>query len=261
MIGCISSIMYGNMIIKEDDRMRYFVEDALYGDEIERTLIIANPDDLIEKIELGGLAYVHEDDLENIEEYRYESNPSDGVMEVEDATGYLFIAAEYELTSDERNFIQDGYLDLENMDMFEDLDFENISDKEYKKLEKETEEKLTKSIIKKMKKEGCTVNDLETYISYDYWDGSNWKEIPVKHWYHEVNWIEFTEEFAKMEEIDFKRYNTGHYKFYRLKDKTLVLINTSYYQGSLWSICFLGYKNIDTIDEALEHIDRMKKEI
>ena len=169
---CNSSIKYGNMIKKEDDKVRYFVKDALYGDEVERTLIITKEKDLVEKIELGGLAYVHENDIENIEEYRIESIPSNEVMEVKDAEGYLFLAAEYELTRDERNFIQDGYLDLEDMDMFEDLDFENISDEEYKKLEKETEEKLTKSIIEKMKKESYVANELETYIAYDYWDGS-----------------------------------------------------------------------------------------
>lgn len=255
---CNTNIKYGNMIKKEADKMRYFVQDSLYGDEIEKTLIIAKPGDLVEKIELGGLTYVHKDDIENIGEYRFESIPSKEVMEVEDAVRYLFLASEVELTGDERSFIEKGYIDIEDMDMFEDIDLENISNEEYKKVEKDAKEKLTKSIIEKMKKESCTAKDLEIYVSYDYWDGSNSKSIPVKHWYYDVEWLEYTEEFEGMEQIDKQSYSTGHYELYRLKDETLILIDNSYYQKNLCSVVFIEDKEIKTVDEALEYIDNIR---
>ena len=79
---------------------RYFVREGLGDDRVERTLIIAYTEDIIEKIGLAGLIYVPKDSIEDIEEYRIEGLESNESADLEDMKDYLFMTIE-DFTSDD----------------------------------------------------------------------------------------------------------------------------------------------------------------
>lgn len=227
---------------------RYFIKEGFQNDFLEKTLIIAEAEDVIEKVELAGMVYVDKKDIENIEEYRIEEIDSNENAEVEDVKEYLFMTVE-DFTADEKHLLNnEGYVYLDELEKYGDLNIDSLTDTEIEKLEKEAERELAQSVIEKMKKEGVTVNTLETYKAWGYYDGSNWKEITLEY-FIDTEWTEITEELEGMTELDYQNYNTGHKKLYELEDGRKVLIDTSYYQGSLWGITFIN-TNVKTIKEA-----------
>ena len=187
--------------------------------------------DITEKIELQGLVYVQKNKIENIEDYCVERFESTENMDLEDASDYVFMGIE-ELTKDQVDYLENGY--TEN-DMTE-----------------EQEQQLIKNIIDKMKKEYTEYDGLDTYLAYEYWDGSNWEEEILKHCFNDVEWDDYSEELDGMEEIDYEEYNTGNYTMYKTKEGQLCVVNLSYYQGSSEEIYFLKNNDYKTIDEAFD---------
>lgn len=188
--------------------------------------------DITKKIELQGLVYVEKEKIEDIEEYHWENVESSESMDLENAKEYIFTNAEETFTREEREYILNGWFE-------EDY------------TEEEEQEKI-KIIIEKMKKDFVNYDYLETYLAYEYWDGSNWKEETLKHYFYDVEWEDYTEELEGMKEIDYQEYNTGNYTMYRTKENELVMVNISYYQGEGEAIYFLDNNNYTTIDEAFE---------
>lgn len=230
---------------------RYFVREGLGDDRVEKTLIIADTEDIIEKIELAGLVYVPKDSVEDIEEYRIESLESNESADLEDMQDYLFMTIE-DFTSDEIYFLQNGYVELPDLEKFEDVDIDSLDEEEIKRLEEETEEELRQSIVKNMKINSITADMLETYKAWGYFNGSNWVEYPVENWYY-GEWVEITDELEDMKALDYQEYNTGHKTLFELKDGRRVLIDTSYYQGSLWEIVFIN-EEVETVKDAEEWV-------
>lgn len=196
-------------------------------------LIIAGEKDIDECIELACMARVRKADIDNIEEYSIEFEDSDISMTTVKAEDYIFLNID-ELTDIEKNYILNGYIDEDEID----------------------EKEVAKNIINKMKKEGETADLFETFKSWGYWDGSNYKEIVLEYGQYDTEYQDYTEEFEDMKEIDFERYNTGDYTLYKLKDDSLILIDNSYWQGSLWSVYFIKDSEIDTVEKANDYINR-----
>ena len=141
-----------------------------------------------------------------------------------------------ELTSEQIYYLKNGYME------------DDITDEE--------EQQLIQNIINKMKKEFVEYDYIETFLSYDYWDGSNWKEETLKHYFYDTEWEDYTEELEGMKEIDYERYDTGHDTLYKLKDGTHIVVDTSYYQGYGEAIYFINDKDIKTIKEAYAIINK-----
>ena len=197
-----------------------------------RGFLALEENDIIEKIELQGLVYVEKEKIEDITEYIIEDTESSGNISIENAKKYVFMNIE-KLTSEQIYYLENGY--MENDEATE-----------------EEEQQLIQNIISKMKKEFVNYDYFETYLVYEYWDGNNWKEETLAHYFCDVVWEDYTEELEDMEEIDYQAYNTGNYTLYRIKENELCIVNKSYYQGDGEAIYFLENNEYTTIDEAFE---------
>lgn len=217
---------------------KYYVSNHENPNTNWRPLIIADEKDIQECIELACMARVRKTDIDDIEEYHIEFEDSGESMSTAEAEDYVFLSND-ELTDLEGSYILNGYIDYS-----EDEEEPTEAD----------EEAVVKSIIEKMKTKGESAGILETFKSWGYWDGSNWKEIILEHYYYDSQYNDYSEEFEDMKDIDFERYNTGDYTLYKLKDDSLILINNSYYQGSLWGVYFINDSEIDTVEKAHEYI-------
>lgn len=219
---------------------KYYVSNNENPNTNWKSLIIADEKDIEEKIELACMARVRKADIDDIEEYSIEFEDSSESMTTTEAEDYIFLSID-ELTDIESSYILNGYIDYS-----EDEEEPTEAD----------EKAVIKSIIEKMKNQGETADLFETFKSWGYWDGSNWKEIILEHYYYDSQYNDYSEEFEDMKDIDFERYNTGDYTLYKLKDDSLILIDNSYYQGSLWSVYFINDSEIDTVEKANDYINR-----
>lgn len=194
----------------------YLGEEKIRG---ERIFLELEEDKIIEKINIGDVVYA--EDIKDIETYEIEYAPSDESFSVEELEGYTITWIK-EFTSEQLEQIEEG--------------------------------EVTDEIIKIMRERGCAAGDLETYSVYEYWNGSNHKEI-VLEGYGNEEVADYTEELENMQEIDYKEYSTGNYTLYKLKNDYHALVDDSHYQGSLPSITFIYEYDIETIDKALKYIE------
>lgn len=208
---------------------KYYIYSEKYQHSNWQSLIITNEEEVKEKIELANLIYVPIKDINNIEEYRIVHPDSvDENMHINEAKNYMFMDYD-DLTDKERDYIWNW--ELKNNEK------NNI-------------------ITNKMKTKGYYADDLETFLNYSYWDGSNLKEVILQHPFYDINWIDFTEEFDGMKELEYKDQDRGMYTLYELTDGGKILIFSSYYQGELWDICFIYNNSIDNIETAIEFANR-----
>lgn len=220
---------------------RYFVENYFEEDGYYKPLIIVEDKDIDIKTELSGYAYVLKDDINDITAYSVEQEDGDFTMDIKEAEDYIFLEIG-ELTTDEVDYINYEYLP------------------EITEEEGLTEEVCEKRIIEKMKAKGITSENFSTFESYSYWDGSNWKEEYLNHWYYDVEWIEITEKLEGMEEIDYLKEDFSSSTLYKLKDDSFIIISRSFYQGSLWSINFIDDKDIDNIKDAVKYVNKKESQ-
>lgn len=209
---------------------RYFIKDV---DSMEsgKTLIIIDEEDMETEFCLGNVFYT--DNIEDITSYKL--GYDDTIIDEEEAKGIYFIDP-ISVTEKIADLIKNYEGDIEYYNNNEDEKLTQKEVEEFITYMKENSQPGTQAITEKV---------------WNYWDGSNWQRYVLETDGDFCEWIDITDEMEDMEEIDEDQYNTGVETLYRLQNGDLILIDNSFYQGSLWIMHDIN-KEVETVEEARE---------
>ncbi len=208
-----------------------------------KTLLEIYSADLVREFYTGGLIYVPQEDIDNIEAYIFEHESSSECIGGETAESLIALPADD---------VDDKIVEL--IDYFNgDAEYYN-DDHEEKIIQKDV-----KNFIQQMKTEGKSIEQscAECTVYY-FWNGSDFKRIVLEDDAFDTPWVNKTDEFEDAKEIDQETYDTAKDVLYRLKDGSVILKNISFYQGALKKIFSID-SDITTIKDARKYIENIER--
>lgn len=223
-------------------KKRFYVKDESSHsglDVMNYEVLTVDVADIVTEINMSCHVYVDEDEVENIEEYRCESSDSSEMLSQD-----TYFAVHV-------NDLPDWFITL--VDEY-DGNIEDYNENE----EQQITEAEIKEIMEKFKGE-TTENFYEEKVVY-LWDGHNHRRFVLE----SDGYSEFTnytneEEFKNLKEIDSENYSTGHYSL-KKNDEYTYLVDVSHYQGSLTDIYYSIENEIETVEDALEYLEKNNNE-
>lgn len=199
--------------------MRIFKKNNFNNEENNFEVLKIEKSQIEKKIDFSDSDLVFKFLLEDMENFENWTEVEGLTIDIEDLKGYCLI----DNSIVENWFLQyvfNSYESIEELNEREDLE---ITEKEFNEQ------------FEKVKNDYMDYEVFEQGEYFTYWDGSNHKEIMLSHGYIDSELTEITEdkEFIEVEEIDYRKANTGHYRTIKTEDGSIFEIYVSYYQGHI----------------------------
>lgn len=232
-------------ITKSDDRNLYF-EIVRYGDfgpKDPKFVCIVKPDETEWKYDVRG--FVSTNDIDDIKGYSDRTSGDDiegiPISTYKEEKQYHVLIDEFDTV--EMNYIIDKYLDENGL-----FEMEEEYDEKYK--DAETAEKI---LFQNIKAKMLEFNEEPPrYRSLEVLDNNSWKELLIEHENSncEPDLVDCTEELQGSEELDYRKFDSGHMTLNRLRNGSKVVFTTSYYAGPNTEVEYVD-ENILTLDDYL----------
>lgn len=191
----------------------------------------------------------YDEDKYNLSNYKLESG-GDGIkIDKEDINDYYIVHLD-EIPGKVLCFLQKTINFICSYDTIEDLVQEYIEDND---LEVDNRAYVTADEVKDFINTIPKLHEIPDYyeeVTY-IWDGHNMKRILLEGEYSD--YIDYTDEFSGLEEIDRLKKNTGHYELLR-NDKYNILCYVSYWQGDYTYTYYVMPAGVEDINDALKHL-------